>query len=226
MIKMVVFDMAGTVIDEGNVVYKTLLKAINKEGYGISLDLVLLEGAGKEKYQAIKDILQKHAKVYDQAIVARVFEDFKTYLHAAYQTIEIKPQNGAEESFEELRRRKIRVVLNTGYDSKTAEAILKKVGWEEGKQIDAMVTASHVINNRPAPDMIELAKKKFGLNNSSQIAKVGDSIIDIEEGKNANCILNIGITTGAQSREQLKSASPDFVIDHLSEFLSVLDQSH
>ena len=47
------------------------------------------------------------------------------------------------------------------------------------------------------------------------VAKVGDSIIDIEEGKNAGCALSIGITTGAHSFEQLQTAMPNFIIDNL-----------
>ena len=57
MIRMVVFDMAGTTVDEDNVVYKTLQSEINKAGFSFSLEQVLAEGAGKEKRQAIKDIL-------------------------------------------------------------------------------------------------------------------------------------------------------------------------
>lgn len=222
-IKMVVFDMAGTVIDEDNVVYKTLQKAINEEGYNFSLDLVLLEGAGKEKSQAIKDILKKHALVCNQACVNRVFENFKTYLDDAYNTIEIKSQPGAEELFKELKRRGIYVVLNTGYDSKTAHSIISKVGWEEGNHFDCMVTAGDVINNRPNPDMIEFAMEKVGLIDSKQIVKVGDSIIDIVEGKNAGCYLTVGITTGAQTKEQLLKGNPDYVIDSLLEILPLID---
>ena len=47
MIKMVVFDMAGTTVNENNVVYKTLQKAINEAGYNFTLEKVLAEGAGK-----------------------------------------------------------------------------------------------------------------------------------------------------------------------------------
>ena len=36
MIRMVVFDMAGTTVDENNVVYKTLQKTINAAGYNFS----------------------------------------------------------------------------------------------------------------------------------------------------------------------------------------------
>ncbi|MEJ0080320.1 MAG: hypothetical protein WDM78_05025 [Puia sp.] len=41
-------------IDEDNVVYKTLQRAIADHGFHFSLEEVLAEGAGKEKQQAIK----------------------------------------------------------------------------------------------------------------------------------------------------------------------------
>ena len=47
-IELVVFDMAGTVVNENNVVYKTLHRAINQNGCFISLNFVLEHGAGKE----------------------------------------------------------------------------------------------------------------------------------------------------------------------------------
>ena len=225
MIKMIVFDMAGTVIDENNVVYKTLLKAINAEGYQLTLDQVLEEGAGKEKFQAIKDITQKQAGVVNDEIRHNIFQRFQAELSTAYDMINIKAQPGAEDLFRELRDKGIYVVLNTGYDTKVAASILKKVGWKEGKQFDAMITASDVVNRRPAADMIELAKKRFGLDGSAQIVKVGDSTIDIEEGQNAKCYLSIGITTGAHTREQLLGAKPDLIIDNLLEILPLLGKS-
>jgi len=50
-IKMVVFDMAGTTVNEDNMVYKTLRTAINEAGFDFTLDQVLEQGAGNEKLQ-------------------------------------------------------------------------------------------------------------------------------------------------------------------------------
>jgi phosphonatase-like hydrolase len=143
---------------------------------------------------------------------------------AAYDSMEIKAQPGADELFKELKEKGIYVVLNTGYDLRTAKLILKKVGWEEGSQIDAIVTASDVVNSRPQPDMIEFAKEEFEMNSTDQIIKIGDSIIDLEEGLNAKCFLNIGITTGAHSREQLLTAKPNYIIDNLLEILPLIER--
>src|SRR6478736_3030570 len=174
MIRMIVFDMAGTVIDENNVVYKTLLEAIKASGYELTLEEVLEEGAGKEKFQAIKDIVRKRDDNADHEILMTIFKNFQSKLDNAYRSLDIKAQAGAQQLFKELKQKGIYVVLNTGYDSTTAQSILKKVGWKEGKQVDAVITATDVANNRPQPDMIELAKKKLRLNDTDQIAKVGD----------------------------------------------------
>ena len=56
----------------------------------------------------------------------------------------------------------------------------------------------------------------------SSVIKIGDSAIDILEGKNAGCSLNIGITTGAQTKEQLSVANPDFIIDNIYSILEIL----
>ncbi|MEH6305393.1 phosphonatase-like hydrolase [Olivibacter sp. CPCC 100613] len=222
-IKMVVFDMAGTTVDEDNIVYKTLLKAINEAGFDFSLDQVLAEGAGKEKKQAIRSVLTVYANLENEGLVESIYENFKQQLDKAYEREEIVPQKNAEKLFQVLKEQDILVVLNTGYDRLTAQSIIDKLGWKEGKQIDGLVTASDVPKNRPYPDMIHFAMKRFNIVDSKQVAKIGDSTIDIEEGQNAGCGLTIGITTGAHTAEQLESAHPDKIIGDLIDVLSLLD---
>lgn len=220
-IKMIVFDMAGTTIDEQNIVYKTLHKAITNAGYHISLNDVLELGAGMEKLQAIKAILSKKANVEDDEVASAIFADFAKQLDQAYSDNEIAPQPGALETFDALRNKGIAVILNTGYSGRVAQTIIDKLGWHKGREYDELITASDVSNGRPAPDMILIAADKFDIK-PDQIVKVGDSIIDIEEGKNAGCALSIGITTGAHTPEQLQSANPDHIINNLRELLELV----
>jgi phosphoglycolate phosphatase-like HAD superfamily hydrolase len=102
--------------------------------------------------------------------------------------------------------------------------LIKKLSWTKGIEFDGLVTASDVQNNRPEPDMIRLALNEFGIEDPAEVVKVGDSAIDIEEGQNAHCGLNIGITTGAHTFDQLKSALPDYIIEDLIELLPLLDK--
>jgi phosphonatase-like hydrolase len=222
MIRMVVFDMAGTTVDENNIVYKILHKAINNAGFNFSLGQVLEVGAGKEKLMAIKDIIQSGGTNCEEQQATKIYTSFSAQLSEAYNNYKLQPQPGAEELFVALKEKKIVVILNTGYNKATAAAILQQLGWQVGLQIDALITASDVSNSRPRPDMIFLAMRQFGITDAAEVIKVGDSIIDIAEGKNAGCKLSIGITTGAHTYGQLASANPNGIIHHLSELLPLI----
>lgn len=221
-IKMVVFDMAGTTVNENNVVYKTLRIAINEAGFDFMLEQVLEQGAGKEKKQAIRAILTTFAGVRNEELIDKIYENFFEKLTDAYNREEILPQNNAAELFAELKKRNIFSILNTGYDRVTAQSIVDKLGWKEGEDFDGLVTATDVGRNRPEPDMILFAMKRFNITDASQVVKVGDSAIDIAEGHNAGCGLSIGITTGAHTAEQLQTARPDSIINDLIELVPLL----
>ncbi len=224
MISLVVFDMAGTTVNENNVVYKTLQHSINGRGYDFSLDQILAEGAGKEKLEAIKSILKVYAKKNDNALADEIYDDFIVRLSDAYQNIEVLPQPNAVELFRILRQRNIRVVLNTGYDADTAESLIAKLGWKKGEQFDSLITASDVEKNRPDPEMIVLAMDIYNIHDAKTVIKVGDSTIDVEEGQNAGCGLSIGITTGAHNFQQLQSSNPDYIINNLLDLVPIIDR--
>jgi phosphonatase-like hydrolase len=224
MINLVVFDMAGTTVNEDNVVYKTLQQSINKRGYESSLDQVLAEGAGREKLEAIKRILKVHAHKIDNVLADEIYADFMVLLSIAYEELSVLAQPNAMELFRILRHRNIRIVLNTGYDADTAESLITKLGWKKGVEYDSLITSNDVEKNRPDPEMIDLAMDIYGIKDAKTVIKVGDSIIDFEEGQNAGCGLNIGITTGAHSFQQLQSANPDYIINNLLEIVPIIDK--
>ena len=219
---MVVFDMAGTTINEDNLVYKLMHQMLVNDGYDCTLEMVLALGAGKEKRQAFKDLLIDLGVFAPDNIAKRLHESFQLNLVEAYQSMDVKPMPYAERIFDELKNRNIKVVLNTGYDANIASLLLEKLNWHVGQTIDAVITASDVANSRPNPDMIFLAMQNMEINEAAFVVKVGDSITDIEEGKNAGCGLTIGITTGAQDEEILLMAAPDFIIHGLDQILSIV----
>ena len=221
-IAMVVFDMAGTTVDEGNVVYRTLHKAIEKVCPSVSFEDVLKLGAGKEKLQAIRETLSDSNISLNEATIQEIFKDFLGLLDIAYANLIVVPTNNTERLFNELRTKDIKVVLNTGYNTVTAISLLNKLNWVKGVQYDLLVTSSDVSNNRPMPDMILYAMDKLDITDASTVIKVGDSTIDIEEGRNAGCKYNIGVTTGAHTKAQLESANPDYIFDNIYDLVSVL----
>ncbi|WP_276484842.1 phosphonatase-like hydrolase [Paraflavitalea pollutisoli] len=225
MIRLAIFDMAGTTVNEDNLVYKAVRTAINEQGFDFTLEQVLAEGAGKEKLQAIKSVLAMKG-IQDDVLAGDIFNRFRVLLEEAYRTKPISGQPYALELFHALRDRGVQVVMNTGYDRKTAESLVEKIGWVKGVDFDGLVTASDVTTGRPGPDMILLAMQQQGITDAQQVLKVGDSIIDIEEGRNAGCRFSIGITTGAHTFDQLVTADPDFIMRNLQELLPIVEAAN
>ena len=156
--------------------------------------------------------------------VMAIFADFKQRLSTAYQTLDVKEQPGASQTFAKLRHHGVKVVLNTGYDRTTAEGLVAKIGWVVGKDIDGLVTASDVVNGRPAADMIHLAMNQVAVTSSDEVAKIGDSSVDIEEGKTAKGGMTFGITTGAQTEAQLLAANPTHIVSSLARMFELILQ--
>lgn len=219
-IKLVVLDMAGTTVNEQNVVYKTLQKAINHHHIDVDLNTVLEFGAGKEKFQAIKDVLS-HRAPDKLAIAERIFGDFKVMLNDAYKMLNVKAIEGVDDLFLKLKAEGKTIVLNTGYNNQVATSLIHKIGWQQGIHYDALITADDVEKGRPHPDMILKAMQLFNIEDASMVLKAGDSAIDIEEGKNANCGITIGVLSGAQNREQLETVKPDYILNSVTEITTL-----
>ena len=223
-LELVVLDMAGTTVDEQNVVYKTIHTTLEENGYSYSLDTVLEHCAGKEKRTAIMDLLREtNAEQVTDEIVDDLFQQFKSNLKSAYAVLEVNTFEGTVGFLEQLKRSSIAIALNTGYDKATATGLINKLNWKQGHHFDVLVTADDVKNGRPHPDMIYLAMEKTDVTDSSRVMKIGDSVIDIEEGQSANCGYSVGVTTGAHSRASLEKAKPNFIIDNLNEIFAHLE---
>jgi phosphoglycolate phosphatase-like HAD superfamily hydrolase len=70
--------------------------------------------------------------------------------------------------------------------------------------------------------MIWLAMQQTGVESRQSVVKIGDSAIDIEEGRNAECGMTFGVTTGAQTELQLRSAEPTHIVDSLGEMCDLV----
>jgi len=64
--------------------------------------------------------------------------------------------------------------------------------------------------------------QRAGIDDAKKVVKIGDTEVDVNEGKNAGCLFSIAVTTGAFTKEQLAAYSPDFIIDDLKELLNIL----
>jgi phosphoglycolate phosphatase len=78
----------------------------------------------------------------------------------------------------------------------------------------------NVKNKKPAPDIVNLILNNTNVSPDNCIV-VGDTVFDIEMGQRANT-LTCGVTYGNNTKNELQSLNPNFMIDDMSEILNLI----
>ena len=226
-VKLVVFDMAGTTVTDKNFVATAFQKAFKEKDIDISSEEInpLM---GYEKKLAIQMILEKHGIDPDSCrddyeMINEIYNDFIEEMVDFYESSpEVKPAPGAEELFQRLKERSITVALNTGFPKNIADVIVRRFQWNEKGLIDDYIASDEVKKGRPYPFMIEQLMFRAGVDDPLMVAKVGDTAVDVEEGKNVGCSYNIAITTGAYQTAELENSRPTHIVNSLLEIPSII----
>ncbi|MBR9774009.1 MAG: HAD-IA family hydrolase [Cytophagales bacterium] len=225
-IKLAVFDMAGTTINNNAVVPQLLLKAFLSNGFDqLNLDLVD-EKTGYAIPEAIRQILSAHPtyyKAFSQAVAEKIYETFKQEIEHHYEAKpDISQIEDAMEVFEALQQLGIKIGLNTNLDRATANLLLKGVGWENHPLIDITVCSDEVAKGRPYPDMILRMMASLGIGSPTEIIKIGDTMVDILEGQQSGCMMSIGITSPRYNYDKLMRANPTHIVSALYEIIPLV----
>ena len=219
---LVVFDVAGTTLrDDGDVVARCM--AASLAWAGVEVDLADIDPVmGLLKPRAIATLLeQKRGSAPDAGEVATIHERFRSAMVEYYSTApEVAAVAGAEDVFDALRERGMRVALDTGFDRTILDAVIDRLGWRS--MLDATIASDEVQRGRPHPDMILSLMSRLGVAEAGRVCKVGDSVADIEEGVNAGCGLTVAIRN-ARTRPALDRFPDVAAIDQLSELAELID---
>ena len=219
-IQLVVFDMAGTTVSDRGNVAASFIDACKKYGYSVH-EADVNQVMGFRKKEAIKMLLKKFypelENNFDET-VERIHDSFISNMVSFYETdTDLRPLPHAEEVFAILQQRKIKVALNTGFTKSITTTIMRRIGWNKTDLIDHIISSDEVTEGRPHPYMIKTIMEVLAIDDVKRVAKVGDTQVDVQEGRNAGCGLVVSVTTGAYTREQLEQYHPDFIIDSLKE---------
>lgn len=212
-VKLLVCDMAGTTVNEGGIVYKTLYNTI--KGYDIYIEPDDMKNwYGVNKTEVLQHFINTDNEYkYNDAILPQMLNSFKKNLKKSYfEDKSVKLMDpGLPDLFNSLRERGIKIALNTGYSVDIQEALLDSLNMRDF--IDGYISSESVPHGRPEPFMIQELMTRFNITDSESVVKVGDSINDILEGKNAGCFKSIGVLSGAESKDKLLDAGADLVIN-------------
>lgn len=232
---LVVFDMAGTVIQDKNEVEMCFQQAADQTGLMTSPErIVSMMGWSKRLvFETLwKEQLKEGEKIEIEEKIEKSYALFKEILENHYRSNPVLPVEHCVHVFQKLKEAGVKIALTTGFYREVTNIILERLGWnlglnkdyvqENGGIIDCSVTSDQVSNGRPSPYMIYRAMELTGTTNIKHVAKLGDTPSDLSAGKNAATGLNIGVTYGTHTKEQLSILPHDYLISSLDQLLKLV----
>jgi phosphonoacetaldehyde hydrolase len=252
-LQLVVFDLAGTVVDFGSTApVEAFVRTFAERG---------VEATGEEArgpmgvdkrthlraMASLPSIAERWRKIHGRDCAEADIDE----MYHAFMPIQLAALRdrstlvpGAQECLIELRTRGLKVAANTGYFRDAAQLVLAAAK-EQGFEVDVSACVDDVPTGRPAPWMIFRCMEGMGVFPPSSVVKVGDTVPDVLEGLNAGAwsigvagtSSEVGLTEEefarlsqeereskvAAARRKLRSAGAHCVIDALEELPALLD---
>ncbi len=215
-ITAVLFDFMGTTAIEKDptMIHQCFVKAFGEHGIEVR-DELIKANRGRDKKEIVAVIL----KQYNQPGYSgeAILHSFNVLLKNNLDNFIANP--GTRPIIQFLKERNIITGLGTGFPRDVFELIFNHLCWKD-IGFDYIGIAEETGKGRPHPDMIFHMMQQFHLP-KEQFLKVGDTIADIQEGKNAG-VKTVAILSGTQDEEEISKQQPDFTIRQLSELKEII----
>jgi HAD superfamily hydrolase (TIGR01509 family) len=207
----VVLDVDGTLVDtvyQHVVIWAEAFAAYDvhvplwriHRAIGMGGDRLVTEVAGEDvERDHGDDIRGKHDEQFDKTID------------------EIRALPGAERLVQDLRRRKLTVLVASSGQAGQTERLLDLVGG--ARQADALTTSADVETSKPAPDVVEVALARVG---KGPAVVVGDTVWDVQAARDGGHYA-VGLLSGGFSEAELREAGADRVFSTTEELRQALD---
>lgn len=216
MVKGVVFDLDGTLIDT----IEGLANSVNAAMDFYSFPNHSIEkyrtfvgnGVGKLVERALpegkKNLLEEARKVFEK--------------HYAETMLDILPvYDGIEELLKYLVKNNIKIAVNTNKMDVFAKPMIKKVFGDIFCEVLGEVSE---FPRKPSPDGVNYLLGKMDLS-CDECLYIGDSQVDIKTARNAK-IRCVSVTWGFVTREVLIENEPEIMVDHPREIIDLIEREN
>ncbi|HSN49902.1 MAG TPA: HAD-IA family hydrolase [Bacteroidales bacterium] len=191
MIKGVLFDMDGVLVDSEPFICKAAIMMFEEMGLRVvPEDFHPFVGMGENRY--IGGVAEHHGASVDiEKVKARTYEIYETIVRG-----NLTPLPGVHKFISECRERGFRLALATSADRVKMEVNLREIGLTSGT-FNSIVTGLDVKNKKPFPDIYIMAAERIGLD-PYECLVVEDAVSGIKAGKSAGCRC-LGLTTSFEA---------------------------
>ncbi|MBS7611070.1 HAD family hydrolase [Candidatus Bathyarchaeota archaeon] len=218
-VKVVLLDLDGTVVKlkyryiDAKAEVFNMLKLNGVPDYVLDSKLSLYENL-----ERVKNYMESAGEAYRYEQILNIsLKIAEKYEFEAASNPELL--EGAYEALMRLKNMKLKLAIITNNCFKATELILSKL--KIGKFFELIVARDDVKAMKPSPEPIKYALLKLNLRECEAVV-VGDSTIDVKAALKAG-VTSIGIASGVATREVLREAGANYVINGIRELPKLIE---
>lgn len=217
MIKAVIFDVDGTLIDSNDFHAEAWHKAFEKYGFKIPFEKIRPQ-IGKGADTLLPEFLsEKEIEEFGDELAEKRGEIFKNeYLDR------VKPFGQVRELFQKLKSKGVKIALASSSKKDEVEDYEKIANIAD--LVEKETSTDDAENSKPEPDIFEAALKLLGNPEKDKIIVVGDTPYDAEAAKKAG-IKTIGVLCGGFPQSELEKAGCLEIYESPADLLANLENS-
>ena len=219
MIKLLIYDLDGTLIDSCKDIANGVNWALKGLGFRALSEKQISSFVGKGVRNLMQMVLQESSQRKekpDEKLLERAIKLYRNhYQHHLLDKTKLFPS--VREVLEHFKGRKQAVITNKPEDF--SRQILNGLGI--ASYFFCVIGGDRTFPKKPSPEpVLEIMKLARAL--PSETVLVGDSDIDVQTGKNAG-IKTIAVTYGFGSHQEIRHSNPDLILDDLQELIGCTD---
>lgn len=214
MIKGLIFDLDGTLIDSIGDIHYSVNLAIKDYGYEeVSYDFVK-KNTGRGFRILIQDCLPQ---IKDDKLIDEITSTYSKYYGEHYNERTVA-YDGVHETLRKLQNLNIKLAVNSNKKDEYTKQLMKKIFPDIN--FVSVYGERKGINNKPNPSTAIEIVGDMGLK-KEEVLYVGDSEVDIKTAKNGG-LSSIGCKWGFRGEETLKNEGATYIIDRPSEIIDIV----
>ena len=215
MIKAVIFDLDGTLLDTLEDLANASNFALKSSGFETHDIKDYTRFVGNGRYKLIERIVPDKYK-QDKEIINNVLRLFDTY-YGEHMVDMTKPYDGIIEMIEELKERNMKIAVVSNKPHEFAEDVVRRYFGDSFE-----ITYGQRPNHPTKPDPKTVYEVMESLNiKEDECIYVGDSDVDVNTAKNAG-VKSVGVAWGFRGEGELREAGADFIIKTPIELLKIV----
>lgn len=208
-VSAVLFDVDGTLADTNYLHAVTWWEAFAMAGHTVAMSEIH-RAIGMGGDQLLDHLLPRDRDRDGDARMQTVHDG----LFSAYWS-RLRPCPGAADLLRACQQRGLRVVLATSAGPQELTAMRVALGADDA--VDEVTSAADVEHSKPAPDIVEVALSKAGVD-AARAVFVGDTVWDVRACKRAG-VACLAVLSGGFGRDELMAEGAAAVFDNPADLL-------